>query len=348
MGVDMLTGVQAVMLGCAGETLTPWERAFFRDANPLGFILFKRNCRESRQVQALVVSLRDAVGRDAPVLIDQEGGRVQRLKPPAWPQFPPARSFGDLAARDPALAEEAVAWWATAIALELRALGIDADATPVLDLPIDGASDVIGDRAFGTEPALVARLGRVVCAALLRTGVLPVIKHLPGHGRAREDSHMTLPVVDADVETLATSDFAPFAALADQPWGMTAHVVYAAIDPTRPATLSAPVIAQVIRDRIGFDGLLLSDDLSMDALSGPLEARASGALDAGCDVALHCTGDPAEMLAVSAAVGALTDAAKARVARADALRQAAVAAAADADATSAALRARVDAVLASS
>ncbi|MCB9957852.1 MAG: beta-N-acetylhexosaminidase [Rhodospirillaceae bacterium] len=342
----MPADVQAVIYGCAGTRLSAWERAFFQDARPFGFILFARNCKSPDQVRALVGDLRSAAGRHVPVTIDQEGGRVQRLKPPHWPRHRPAGALGDLALRQPPEAvAEVVRWWTTAIALDLLDLGIDVDATPVADLHLPGAHDIIGDRSFGASPDLVARLGRVVCETMLGCGVLPIIKHLPGHGRAREDSHHVLPVVDAGLDTLVATDFAAFAGLADQPWGMTAHVVYSALDPHNAATVSPTVIAETIRRRIGFDGLLLSDDLSMQALAGRLDERAAAALAAGCDIALHCTGKAAEMVEVAGAVGPLSPAGRVRAQRAEDLRQAAMAAAVPLAATAAELLSRVDAAL---
>ena len=307
---------QAVIYGCEGPALTDWERGFFAAADPLGFVLFARNCVDPEQLRALVAALRATVGReDAPVLIDQEGGRVTRLKPPAWRAAPAAGVFDDLARRDLASACEAAEVNARLLALELRALGIDVDCLPLLDLRLPEGHGIIGDRALGSDPEQVIALGRAVLKGLAAAGVTPVIKHMPGHGRARVDSHEDLPRVDAPLEVLRDSDFRPFKALAAAPWGMTAHIVYAAIDPERPATTSAKVISEIIRGEIGFDGLLLTDDLSMKALSGGLGERARASLAAGCDVALHCNGERAEMEAVAAAVPALTPAAEARLAR---------------------------------
>jgi beta-N-acetylhexosaminidase len=308
----------AAILGCAGPRLTAEERAFFRDANPYGFILFARNVETPDQVRALVAELRDSVGRaDAPMMIDQEGGRVQRLKPPHWRAAPPGRRFGEAFARDAARAEQAAEANARLIAAELTALGIDVDCLPLLDLPVPGAHDVIGDRAFGETPAVVIALGRAVCRGLRAGGVMPIVKHIPGHGRARSDSHLELPAVDAPLAELRATDFAPFKALAGEAcWAMTAHVVYTAIDPSAPATLSAKVIGETIRGEIGFDGPLLSDDLSMKALSGDFAARARAALAAGCDLVLHCNGDPAEMAAVAGACAPLSAAAERRLAAA--------------------------------
>jgi beta-N-acetylhexosaminidase len=312
---------RAVVFGCAGTTLTPAERDFFRDADPLGFILFQRNCDNPDQLRRLVAALRDALGRaDAPVLIDQEGGRVARLKPPHWPAYPAPAA---IAALGGAAAKEAAWLGARLIADDLAALGITVDCVPVLDIPVPGADAVIGDRALGDEPAAVATLGRAVCEGLLAGGVLPVIKHIPGHGRATVDSHHALPRVDAPRATLAASDFAPFRALADMPWAMTAHIVYGDIDAGAAATLSRAVIAQVIRGNIGFDGVLVSDDLSMRALGGSFADRAAGALAAGCDVVLHCNGDMKEMTEIAGATASLTPAARRRIGRAEARRGAA-------------------------
>ncbi|WP_299393696.1 beta-N-acetylhexosaminidase [Pelagibius sp.] len=306
---------RAVIYGCAGPTLSAAEEAFFRDADPLGFILFARNCESPDQVRGLVAALRAAVGRaDAPVLIDQEGGRVARLKPPQWRAVPPPSFFGRLATHDRDRAAEALGLNTRLLAMELCDLGIDVDCVPVLDLQFPGASDVIGDRSFGGDPALVGDLGRIVCDTMLAEGVMPVVKHIPGHGRARVDSHKDLPVVGTGLPELSATDFQPFEALAQAPWGMTAHVVYTALDRERPATTSPKVISEVIRGQIGFQGLLLSDDLSMEALEGGLDARASKALEAGCDIALHCNGKPDEMEAIARIAPVMTTAAQDRFA----------------------------------
>ena len=327
---------KAVILGCEGPGLSDWERAFFGRAQPFGFILFARNCIDPEQIRALVGDLRGAVGRDAPVLIDQEGGRVARLKPPTWRAAPPAARFGELAARDPGAGEMATRLNARLIAEELRALGITVDCLPLLDLRRPETHTAIGDRAFAADPSLVARLGRAVSDGLLDGGVMPVVKHMPGHGRAVVDSHDELPVVHSDLATLEASDFAPFRALRDAPWGMTAHIVFPAIDPEHPVTTSARAIAEVIRGRIGFGGVLVSDDLSMSALSGSLGERAAAAIEAGCDLALHCNGDPDEMEAVAGAVGPVGAATQERLARAEATLQARAGAAATIDFASAA------------
>jgi beta-N-acetylhexosaminidase len=308
-----------VIFGCAGAELSAEERRFFRTADPIGFILFRRNCRTPTQIRELVVALREAVGgRDAPILIDQEGGRVARLGPPHWRHYPPAAFFGSLPGRR---AVAAARLGARLIADDLQQLGITVACLPVLDLPVLGADPVIGDRAYGTEPARVARLGRAVCAGLLEGGVLPVIKHMPGHGRARVDSHHACPVVDTGAEELSRTDFAPFRALAAMPWAMTAHIVYMAIDPTAPATLSERVISQTIRGEIGFDGVLVSDDLSMHALGGEVAARAARALSAGCDLVLHCNGDRREMEAIVAATDPILARTAVRLVQAEALRR---------------------------
>ncbi len=307
----------AIIFGCAGETLTPEERAFFRDADPWGFILFARNIRSPDQVRRLADSLRASVGRDdAPILIDQEGGRVARLRPPHWRRYPAGRLFADLEAAEPGRGVEMARLGAQLIAADLRDVGVTVDGAPVLDVPTSGAHDIIGDRAYGETPATVIALGRAVAQGLLAGGVAPIVKHIPGHGRATADSHLDLPIVDASLAELERWDFAPFKALADLPIAMTAHVVYTAVDPARPATTSAAVVAEVIRGHIGFDGLLISDDLSMKALAGDFSARARDALEAGCDVVLHCNGDPAEMSAVASAAGPLREPAARRAARA--------------------------------
>ncbi|MBB4287056.1 beta-N-acetylhexosaminidase [Roseospira goensis] len=307
----------AAILGCSGPRLTRDERALFADARPLGFILFRRNIKSPAQVADLVAEMRAVAGRpDACVLIDQEGGRVRRLGPPHWRAAPPQGVFVPVYDRDPAAGREAVWLNARLIAHELAALGIDVDCMPLLDVADPEGHDIIGDRAYGSDPAVVADLGRVCADALLAGGVLPVIKHLPGHGRARADSHVRLPVVDTGRDRLDAVDFAPFRALADAALGMTAHVVYSAIDPTVPATLSSVVVRDIIRTHMGFDGLLLTDDLSMKALNGAYAERARRALDAGCDVVLHCNGKLSEMRAVVAGCRPLDAAGQARLARA--------------------------------
>jgi beta-N-acetylhexosaminidase len=309
----------AAILGCAGPTLSSEERRFFGDADPLGFVLFQRNCQTPEQVGRLVQDLRDSVARaDAPVLIDQEGGRVARLRPPAWRKAPAAGRFGVLAAQDAKLAVEAARLNAELMGRELADLGITVDCVPVLDLQFEGASNVVGDRGFAADPELVAQLGRAVCEGLLSAGITPVLKHMPGHGRALVDSHHALPEVDVPLATLRQTDFVPFLRLADMPWAMTSHVLYKAIDPERPATTSPVIIEDIIRGELGFAGVLVSDDLSMEALRGDLGDRAKRARAAGCDLALHCNGRLDEMRAVAAASGSISNATAARLARAPA------------------------------
>jgi beta-N-acetylhexosaminidase len=294
-------GLRAFISGCEGASLTAAERRFFRDSLPCGLILFKRNCESPDQIRGLCASFRDAVGEaDALVFIDQEGGRVQRLGPPHWRQYPPGGSFGALYARDPAKSLEAARAGARLIARDLRSLGITANCAPVLDVPVAGAHDVIGNRAYGSTPEQVAALGRAVVAGYLDGGVLPVIKHIPGHGRATADSHAALPVITEARALLEATDFAPFRALKDAPLGMTAHVLVTAIDADTPASASRAVVEGIIREGIGFDGLLMCDDIGMNALSGPMEERAAAVLAAGCDVVLHCSGDLKQMEAVAA------------------------------------------------
>jgi len=296
----------ACILGCSGLTLTKAEKAFFRDVQPWGFILFARNVESPEQVRALTAALRETVGRaDAPILIDQEGGRVARLKPPHWKRYPPGRAYGALAGNDPLLRREITRLGARLLAHDLAALGINVDCVPVLDVPDPQGHEIIGDRAYGQTPEEVALLGRAAAEGLIAGGVLPVIKHIPGHGRAKADSHLELPVVEAAWDELAGRDFAPFQALSDMPMAMTAHVIYTAVDPKRPATTSKKAFKRVIRGAIGFDGLVMSDDLSMKALAGDFRERAETSLAAGCDVVLHCNGDMAEMKAVVAGTGDL-------------------------------------------
>jgi len=309
----------AIVLGCAGGNLSPFERDFFVAANPVGFILFRRNCSSPQQVRELVASLRECVGRDdAPVLIDQEGGCVARLRPPHWRLYPSAGRLASLP--DPA-AGRAVRFAARLIADDLARLGITVDCLPVVDLLVSGADPVIGDRSYGGDPGRVARLGRAACEGLLEGAVLPVIKHIPGHGRARLDSHHACPLVETPYQELARADFAPFRMLAGMPWAMTAHIVYTAVDPALPATLSRRVVTEVIRDEIGFDGALISDDLSMRALGGSLGERTRRALAAGCDLALHCNGKPAEMEEVAAAAPPISPRTAERLASGEAIRR---------------------------
>jgi beta-N-acetylhexosaminidase len=308
--------MRAAFLALSGPALTADERAFFRDADPAGFILFGRNVESKAQLRALTDSLRDLSGRaDLPVLIDQEGGRVARLPCPEWPSFPAAWRFSELYDKAPISAIEAARANGEALALTLAEAGINVDCLPVLDLRHQGGHDVIGDRAFGAEPMRVAALGRATLDGLAAGGACGVIKHIPGHGRARADSHKILPVVDATEDELA-ADLAPFHALRDAPMAMTAHLLYPAWDPERPATLSPTIIADIIRTRIGFEGLLMSDDLAMEALTGTLGERARAAIAAGCDIALHCSGVLPESEEVAGAAGEMGAAASQRLARA--------------------------------
>lgn len=305
-----------LILGLAGLSVTADERALFSEADPAGYILFKRNVADREQLRALTDDLRSIAGRaDVPILIDQEGGRVARMQPPVWPEFPKAERFDALYDVAPVSAIEAARANAQAIAMTLAEVGINVNCLPLLDVRQPGAHDIIGDRALGSEPLRVAALGRAVIEGMRTGGVVGVVKHIPGHGRAMADSHVELPVVDADAEALEI-DLAPFISLRDAPMGMTAHVVYQAWDARECASLSAKVIGEIIRGRIGFDGLLMSDDLGMHALSGDFGERAAGVLAAGCDVALHCSGDFAEMKACIAAVGEIDEQAKARLNRA--------------------------------
>lgn len=292
---------KAFICGCADLRLNEDERAFFEAERPWGLILFRRNVSEPAQVADLVAAFREAVGRaDAPVLIDQEGGRVQRLKPPHWPDYPPGRHYGRLFAGDREAGERAAWLGARLIAHDLHRLGIDVDCLPVLDVPSAAGHAVIGDRAYGEDVDTVVTLASAAADGLMSGGVLPVAKHVPGHGRAAADSHLELPRVLASAADLRELDFEPFRRLSALPLAMTAHVVYTAFDEVNPATTSKTVIAEVIRGAIGYDGCLMSDDLSMQALAGALGERARAAFAAGCDLALHCNGDMAEMVDVAA------------------------------------------------
>ncbi|MDP2330550.1 MAG: glycoside hydrolase family 3 protein [Reyranella sp.] len=299
---------RAAIFGCAGPDLTPDERAFFRDSDPLGFILFARNVDTPERTRRLVDDLRSCVARaDAPVLIDQEGGRVARLRPPHWRKAPPARLLGDIYARDPARGLEATRLNSRLLAADVASIGCDVDCLPVLDIAFPETHAVIGDRAYADRPEPVAALGRAAAEGLLAEGVMPVIKHIPGHGRSTVDSHETLPTVSAPRDLLERTDFVPFKLLADLPWAMTGHLLFEAIDPVACITVSARGVREVIRDHIGFDGLLLSDDLSMQALGGSLGERAARALAAGCDVALHCNGRMNEMTEIAGRTGGMTE-----------------------------------------
>ena len=289
----------ACIFGCAGQTLSDAERDFFRDVQPWGFIVFRRNIDSPTQLRRLTDSLRETVGRaDAPILIDQEGGRVQRMGPPHWPVYPPSRAYGKVSGGLFAH-REAARLGARLMAHDMASVGVNVDCVPVLDVPAADGHEIIGDRAYAADADTITVLGRAAAEGMIAGGVLPVIKHIPGHGRAKADSHLELPVVTASRGDLEAVDFAPFKALSDMPMAMSAHVVYSAIDPDRPGTLSETVISQVIRGAIGFDGLLMTDDLSMNALGGSYTARARDALKAGCDIILHCNGDMDEMKAVA-------------------------------------------------
>ena len=291
---------KAFICGVAGLSLTEDERAFLRAEQPWGFILFKRNVNDRAQVAALISELRDCVGRaDAPVLVDQEGGRVQRLGPPHWPVYPRGAVFSQLYDRSPQDGLRAAFLSARLIAHDLAEVGFTVDCLPLADVPVAGADAVIGDRAYGTEPAKVAAIGRAVTDGLAAGGVLPVLKHIPGHGRATADTHFQLPTVDTPAVELDRSDFAAFRPLADLPMAMTAHVVFSALDRAQPATTSATIIAEVIRGSIGFQGLLMSDDVSMNALQGTIAERTRASIAAGCDMILHCNGKPEEMREVA-------------------------------------------------
>jgi beta-N-acetylhexosaminidase len=313
---------RAFITGFAQTALAADERAFLRDADPWGFILFARNIDSPDQVRRLIADVRETLDRNAPVLIDQEGGRVQRLGPPHWPSYPPGAAYGRLYDRDREAGLAAARLGARLIAADLAALGIDVDCLPLADVPVAGADAVIGDRAYGETPAKVSAIAGSVAEGLLRGGVLPVLKHIPGHGRATADSHADLPVVDADRMTLERTDFAAFRPLAGLPLAMTAHVVFSAIDPVAPATTSATMVRQVIRGSIGFGGLLMSDDISMGALSGSIGERSRAAIAAGCDVVLHCNGRLDETKAVAAEAPRLAGQAAQRAAAALAARAA--------------------------
>ncbi len=308
-----LEQIKAVIYSCEGTVLRDDERRFFAESNPLGFIVFGRNCETPEQLYRLTSDLKDAVGWDCPILIDQEGGRVQRLKPPVWRGFPSMQMLGAIGARDLDEGVEQVDFLMAQMAEELRQAGISVNCAPVLDVLTPLTHDAIGDRAFGDDPALVAKMGKAVCRAFLQNGITPVMKHLPGHGRAVVDSHKDLPRLSESLDLLEQYDFAPFKALAqsdigDEIWGMVAHIVYEGIDPDLPSSASKRVIDDIIRGTIGFDGLLLSDDLDMDALAmlGDVAARAHAVLQAGCDVALYCSGKLSDMQNIAETVPKLS------------------------------------------
>ena len=314
---------RAFIIGVSGTELTAVEREFIRAERPWGFIPFKRNVENPAQVISLISELRGAASSpDAPVLIDQEGGRVQRLGPPHWPVYPAGAVFGALYDKDWALGLKAAELGAQLIAADLADLGITVDCLPLADVPVAGADAVIGNRAYGTEPAKVAAIARAVARGLELGGVLPVLKHIPGHGRATADSHFRLPTIDTSKDELEQADFAAFKPLADLPMAMTAHVVFSAYDTAHPATTSATMIEQVIRDVIGFQGLLMSDDVSMNALAGTIAERTRAIFAAGCDVVLHCNGKIEEMREVAGQVPELSGKALQRAEQALAARKA--------------------------
>jgi len=314
---ESLAGRTAAVVGVAGTTLEDREAALIQRTRPVGFILFQRNCADPHQVKALIQELRLAVSDPkAPVLIDQEGGRVTRLKPPHWQASAPFREIGALSVQDLEAGKEAAWLHARLIAADLQPLGITVNCSPVLDLGLPGQTDAIGDRAFSDDPEIVAILGRSTIEGYLAGAILPVIKHLPGHGRATVDSHALLPCVDAEMDVLAQEDLKPFQKNADAPLGMTAHILFPALDQEACATQSPAIIREIIRGKIGFKGVLFSDDLSMQALGGSLNERAALARQAGCDIALHCNGDLDEMTAVLDAAGPLEGESLGRVERA--------------------------------
>ncbi|MBB3608062.1 beta-N-acetylhexosaminidase [Rhizobium sp. BK602] len=307
-----MTESKSMILGCSGHSITPEERSFYQAEQPWGFILFGRNISEAAQISDLVASLRDSVGRDAPVFIDQEGGRVQRIRPPLLPHYPSGQALGDIYRQDRQKGLRA-AWLMSRLhAFDLLKFGINVDCLPVLDVPVEGSSNVIGNRAYGGDPVTVAEMGRAAAEGLKAGGVLPVMKHVPGHGRGFADSHHELPVVTVSRAELEAHDFPPFVALKDELMAMTCHVVFTDIDPANPATTSRKVIDEIIRGYIGFKGLLLSDDTSMNALAGTIGERAANIVAGGCDIVLHCNGVMDEMQQVVRNVPVLAGAALAR------------------------------------
>lgn len=325
LGPD-LNGVRAIVYGCSGEKLTPSEKAFFRDINPLGFILFSRNIKNPDQVRALVNEMRETVGREyAPVLIDQEGGPIARLRPPHWPEFPPSRQIGELVSSRFSNARKAARLNGRLLGMVLDDLGIDVNCAPVVDVPADTCHESISTRCFSTDPLIVSALAAATCEGMLASGVTPIMKHIPGLGRPNVDTHFDLPTVTQSYERLKQTDFMPFSHLVAQSWGggvwaMTAHAIYAEIDKDNPATVSPRVIEWVIRDDIHFDGPLISDDLSMGALQGKLEERTRASIAAGVDILLHCNGEKSEMEAIAKETPELSAIAKDRLRRSLALR----------------------------
>jgi beta-N-acetylhexosaminidase len=314
---------KAFITGLAGTKLSDAERDFIRAERPWGFILFRRNIDTPAQVAALTKEIRDVLGEvDVPILVDQEGGRVQRFRPPNWPLYPAGAAFGQLYDIDPALGLRAARLSARLIAEDLTQVGVTVDCLPLADVPVLGADDVIGDRAYGNDPRKVAAIARAVTEGLEQGGILPILKHIPGHGRATADSHLALPVVDSAKNELESIDFAAFKPLADLPMAMTAHVVFSAYDAAQPATTSATMIERVIRGLIGFQGLLMSDDVGMNALAGSIAERTKALLAAGCDMVLACSGEPEEMHQVARETPELSGKALVRAKTALASRQA--------------------------
>jgi len=310
-------GPRAVIFGCSGPKLSPAEKAFFRDCDPWAFILFARNVETPEQIRRLTDDLRNAVGREALVFIDQEGGRVQRLRPPHFRDCPPAQRFGHIYASDPEKGKRAIWINHRLIADELRSVGVTANCAPVLDLPVAKADPIISDRAFANNPASVIDMAHAAMAGLMSGGVAPVIKHIPGHGRADVDSHKALPVIKTWERVLSDTDYLPFMAFADAPMAMTAHVVVKHADPDLPVTLSATAMRELVRGKLGYDGLVMTDDLDMKALSGDLEDLTRRALKAGCDIGLHCNGKMRSMVKVAKGAGMLEGKALIRAITAD-------------------------------
>ncbi len=312
----------AAIFGLSGPILTEAEKAFFKEVNPTGFILFQRNCETADQVSALVDTLRTLIDQpEAPILIDQEGGRVMRLKQPHWWEAPAAGRIADLWMLNQEAGWEAAWICSRLIGMQLQDHGITVNCAPVLDLRLEGAHHIIGDRSYGKKPDSVVSLAQAVCKGFLDSGVLPVIKHIPGHGRAMVDSHEALPKVACHRALLEAEDFEPFRQLSGMPWAMTAHIVYDAVDAQSPATMSSRLVQEIIRESIGFGGLLVTDDVSMKALTGDFERRARLSLEAGCDVVLHCNGDMAEMESTARGCAPLTAPAYARLTRGEAMRK---------------------------
>lgn len=302
----MLSKSKAYISDVTGIEVSDEERALFSEHPPLGFIVFARNCESPEQLTKLCAQMRKLVGWHAPILIDQEGGRVARLRPPHWRAAAPAGDFSALAARDASAAKQAVYLNARLMAQELRSMGVNVDCAPMLDILFPHSDNIIGDRAFGTDPMLVTTLGSEMARGLSEGGVLPIMKHIPGHGRATVDSHEDLPVVGATLEELQRTDFVPFRTLRHIPWAMTAHIIYSAIDDKNPATLSKPVV-DIIRKDIGYEGIIITDDLSMKALKGPYEERVAKAVGAGCDIMLHCNGTLEERRQIAEATPKLNE-----------------------------------------